>query len=106
MSGAITSPETNFTDSRLDDTNLRGIDFTGVNFTNANLMGAMLRDTILVGTNFHHANLTGADLADTLLTGTIFTEANLLRAIFPLDGEGRELAIYGNTTMPDSLKRD
>jgi len=66
----------------------------------------MLRDTILVNTVFHHANLEGADLTDTVLTGTIFTDANLFRAIFPLDGEGRELAIYGNTMMPDGLKRD
>ncbi len=65
---------------QLMNTDLRGLNLSGVNFIRANLSGANLvgccfQDADLIFANFSAANLSGADLRGATLNETIWTDS-------------------------------
>ena len=69
----IPKPNGNF--KSLEDTNLRGVDLSGVK-----LIGARISDSDLTGANLSGADLSGADLSHTSLESVDLSGANLTKA--------------------------
>jgi uncharacterized protein YjbI with pentapeptide repeats len=84
LSSAGCNPETSFREAILIDTNLSGVDLSGIRFELTNLNGADLSDCRLDGAEFigkpeHFVDLARSDLRTTSLNNTTFKYAYLDR---------------------------
>ena len=80
--GVVYMPNTDFSNSILIETVLKGSIMIDSNFTNANLEGANLEGANLEGANFTNANLEGANFTNAIVIDVNFTNANLEGANF------------------------